>query len=206
MSFLDALYGAGKLSAQQREAILKGANPEQFGLNTYDLFWLAIGSPQRIPSIYVGTGAVDDAAFACLAGARSFLQTQLDELRAALAPVLPSADVLPGYSTAITNAALKAGAVIKRVRGGNITLASGGSVGDSDGTCGVSLAAAQGERAKFYPSGTRAPISGLPVGNVFRSNTGTLTLEPVSGEYTVAMGFSDGEGVDVLIIPREFPA
>jgi len=42
-TFLDALYGGGRLSASQRSAILDGADPSQFCLSDYDLFALTLG-------------------------------------------------------------------------------------------------------------------------------------------------------------------
>lgn len=42
-TFLDALYGGGRLGPSQRSAILDGADPAQFCLSDYDLFALTLG-------------------------------------------------------------------------------------------------------------------------------------------------------------------
>jgi hypothetical protein len=43
VSFLDALYAGGKLSAAQRDAILTGSDVTSFGLSQYDLYYLTVG-------------------------------------------------------------------------------------------------------------------------------------------------------------------
>lgn len=42
-SFLNALYAGGKISAQQRESILQGADVSTLLLSQYDLFYLTVG-------------------------------------------------------------------------------------------------------------------------------------------------------------------
>ena len=204
VQFLDALYGGDKLTAQQRSAILEGAEPWGFGLSAYDLFWLTFAHLIRVPASYIGHGTINDYELACLRGSSSPLQAQIDELRAQLAALQPANGVPEGAHTAKTNIALPSAAVVKRIGGGGITLASGALSGDSDGVIGVALAADSGATAFYFPTGSRAPIAGLPVGPLFRSSAGVLTATPAAGIYTIAMGFSDGEGVDVEIDSTEF--
>lgn len=129
-----------------------------------------------------------------------------DNTAGATGPAGPAGPAGNPYLQATTDSALSDGAVVKRVSGGHVDLATGSVTGSSDGAVGVALAAASGAMATFYPSGTRAPIAGLGVGPVFRDSTGYLTLSPASGLLTIACGYSDNVGVDVNIVPREFPA
>lgn len=127
--------------------------------------------------------------------------------RGATGPTGPTGPAGNPYLQATASGALADGAVCKRVSGGNVTLASGGTAGSGDGVNGVvHPAAADTATATFYPTGTRAPVAGVPVGSVYRSNTGTLVAfaSLVSGEKSNAMGYSDGVGVDVNI-GEEFP-
>jgi len=62
-----------------------------------------------------------------------------------------------------------------------------------------------GASATLYRTGSRCPVAGLPVGELWRSNTGTAVQYSsiVFGEYTNRIGYSDGAGVDVNIGPEE---
>jgi hypothetical protein len=64
---------------------------------------------------------------------------------------------------------------------------------------------AGGAAAQIYRTGSRCPVAGLPVGELWRSNTGTAVLYSslVVGEYSNRLGYSDGAGVDVNIGPEE---
>ena len=42
-AFLDALYGGGKVTQTQRDALLSGTDPSSVGLNQYDLWVLSVG-------------------------------------------------------------------------------------------------------------------------------------------------------------------
>ena len=120
----------------------------------------------------------------------------------ATGPTGPTGPAGNPYLQATTDSALSDGAVVKRVSGGHFNLGSGGTSGSSAGVVGVAHPAALiSTTANVYPSGTRAPVSGLPVGSVFRSNAGALVAygSLVAGEYSQRMGYSDGAGVDVLV-------
>ncbi len=88
------------------------------------------------------------------------------------------------------------------MQSGGVSLATGGASGDGAGASGIAHPAALiTALANIYGSGSRCPIAGVPIGPVFRSNTGTLVAygSLVVGEYSTRMGLSDGAGVDVLI-------
>ena len=117
-----------------------------------------------------------------------------------------------GPLTAITDAILVAGQVIKSVPGGHITKATGAagpsapSAGDGDGDLvkGVAYpAAAAGAQASWYPTGTEVPIPGLPIGPIYRSVAGLLVPGSglVAGDWTNQVGISDGAKLDVLVSP-----
>lgn len=118
----------------------------------------------------------------------------------------------PAPRRSLTDTALEAGHVIKAVAGGHIACALGSAgptsplAGDGSGDLVIGVAypaAAAGAEADWYPTGTRAPIAGLPVGPVFRSAAG----RPVAGadlavdDWTNGVGVSDGTGLEVLITP-----
>lgn len=121
-------------------------------------------------------------------------------------PTGPTGPAGPPYETVTSDTAASAGNVARRVSGGHIEKATGGAVGDGEGCVGMYGAnVAGGASATLYRTGSRCPVAGLPVGELWRSNTGTAVLygSLVVGEYTNLIGFSDGAGVDVLIGPEE---
>lgn len=112
----------------------------------------------------------------------------------------------PPYETVTTDTAASAGNVARRVSGGHIEKATGGVAGDGEGCVGMYGAnVAGGASATLYRTGSRCPVAGLPVGELWRSNTGTAVQYSsiVSGEYTNRIGYSDGASVDVNIGPEE---
>lgn len=116
-------------------------------------------------------------------------------------PQGPAGPAGTGYRQATAITALADGAVAKTVSGG-VSLASGGGPGSSDLVSGVVHPAALiTATANIYGSGSRCPIAGLPVGVLYRSNTGTLVVygSLVVGERSIRMGVSDGAGFDVLV-------
>jgi hypothetical protein len=125
-----------------------------------------------------------------------------DNTAGATGPAGPAGPAGNPYLQATTDSALSDGAAVKRVSGGHFSLGSGGTSGSSAGVVGVAHPAALiSTTANVYPSGTRAPVAGLPVGYVYRSNAGALVAygSLVPTEFSQCMGFSDGAGVDVLV-------
>jgi hypothetical protein len=125
-------------------------------------------------------------------------------------PAGPAGPAGAGPLSRITDGALVAGSVVKSVSAGHVDKASGGGgptgpgEADGDGDCVIGVSAATwapAATAQIYPTGQTAPIAGLPVGALYRSNTGTLiNLDSViSGEWTQKIGVSDGAVFDVLI-------
>lgn len=128
----------------------------------------------------------------------------------------PAAPAGTGAATALlkslTDADLVAGQVIKSVAGGHITKAAGAagpstpSAGDGDGDLvkGVAYpAAAAGTEASWYPTGAEVPITGLPIGPIYRSAAGLLVAgsDLVADDWTNQIGISDGAKLDVLVSP-----
>ena len=110
------------------------------------------------------------------------------------------------YESVTTDDAASAGQVARRVASGNIELATGGALGDGDGTVGFYGAAVSGGgTAQLYKTGSRCPVAGLPLGVLWRSNTGTAVLygSLVPGEFTNRLGYSDGTAIDVNVGPEE---
>lgn len=129
---------------------------------------------------------------------------------AAVEPLQPAVAGPPGpagpagvpYLQATAASAFTSGQVAKAVSGGSITLCTGAASGEGDLIRGVvHPAAAMGATANFYPDGAEAPISGLPVGPVFRLSSGGLGdwAAVSSGDYTQQMGVSDGTRVQVRV-------
>lgn len=117
-----------------------------------------------------------------------------------------------GARSSLTDTDLESGQVIQAVPGGHIARALGGAgpssplAGDGSGdrVKGVAFpAAAAGSLAVWYPTGTYAPIPGLPVGPVYRSALGRLVpgSDLVDKDWTNQIGISDGLGLEVLISP-----
>jgi hypothetical protein len=105
-----------------------------------------------------------------------------------------------------SDTAASAGNVARRVSGGNAEKATGGTAGTGLGALGLyGVNVAGGAAAQIYRTGSRCPVAGLPVGELWRSNTGTAVLYSslVVGEYSNRLGYSDGAGVDVNIGPEE---
>ena len=124
----------------------------------------------------------------------------------ATGPAGPAGPAGNPYESVTTNDAASAGQVARRVTGGNVELADGGAVGSGDATVGLyGAAVAGGATAQIYRSGSRCPVAGLPIGVLWRSNTGGAVLYAslVSGEYTNKLGYSDGAGVDVNVGAEE---
>lgn len=121
-------------------------------------------------------------------------------------PTGPAGPAGPQYQTATTDSAASAGEVARRVSGGHVEKATGGTVGSGLGTLGLYGGnVTGGGSAQIYGSGSRCPVAGLPVGELWRSNTGTAVLygSLVVEEYSNRLGYSDGAGVDVNIGPEE---
>lgn len=118
----------------------------------------------------------------------------------------------PAPRQSLTDTALEAGHVIKAVAGGHIACALGSAgpttplAGDGSGDLVIGVAypaAAAGSEAAWYPTGTRAPIPGLPVGPIYRSAAGRLVTgtDLVVDDWTNLVGISDGIGLEVLVTP-----
>ena len=133
-------------------------------------------------------------------------QEAWDEL-AARVRTLENDPSLSPYESVTTDTAASAGNVARRVASGNIELATGGALGDGDGTVGFYGAAVSGGgTAQLYKTGSRCPVAGLPLGVLWRSNTGTAVLYGpplVPGEFTNRLGYSDGTAIDVNVGPEE---
>lgn len=128
--------------------------------------------------------------------------------RLTLEPQAPAAAGPPGpagppgnaYHSVVTDSAASAGQVAKVASGGHVQLATGATEAANEGLCGIygTNVAAAGT-AQVYGPGTRAPIAGLGVGEVFRTSAGNLVLwgNPalVSGDYTRRCGNSDNSFV-----------
>ncbi len=107
-----------------------------------------------------------------------------------------------GPVSVISDSAAAAGQVAKVASGGHVTLATGPTEADNEGLCAIYGAAVlAGAQVSVYPPGTRAPIAGLPVGEVFRNSSGSLVAwgDPslTSGNYTRRCGNSSG--IDVWV-------
>jgi len=113
---------------------------------------------------------------------------------------------LSPYESVTTDDAASAGQVARRVASGNVEVGDGITAADGDGVIGLyGAAVAGGGTAQIYKSGSRCPVAGLPVGVLWRSNTGTAVLYAslTPGDYTNRLGYSDGNGVDVNVGPSE---
>ena len=133
-------------------------------------------------------------------------QEAWDELAARVRKLENDPSLSP-YESVTTDTAASAGNVARRVASGNIELATGGALGDGDGTVGFYGAAVSGGgTAQLYKTGSRCPVAGLPLGVLWRSNTGTAVLYGpplVPGEFTNRLGYSDGTAIDVNVGPEE---
>lgn len=119
---------------------------------------------------------------------------------------------LPGVRQDSTDTDLEAGQVIKLVAGGTIARALGAAgpssplAGDGSGDLVVGVAwpaATAGSVAMWFATGSSVPISGLPVGPIFRSPLGRLVAgsDLSQDDWTNQVGISDGTRLEVLISP-----
>jgi hypothetical protein len=84
--------------------------------------------------------------------------------------------------------------VAKVAAAGHVELATGNAEADNEGLCGIYGAnVAMGGSAQVHGPGSRAPIAGLGVGEVFRTSAGDLVLYPalLTGDYTRRCGNTD---------------
>jgi hypothetical protein len=124
----------------------------------------------------------------------------------AVGPPGPPGPAGTPYESVTTDTAASAGQVARRVASGNVELATGAAAADGDAVIGIYGAAVAGAgTAQIYKTGSRCPVAGLPVGVLWRSNTGGAVLygSLVLNEFTNRLGYSDGNGVDVSVGPSE---
>jgi|SRR6185295_13512754 len=123
----------------------------------------------------------------------------------------PPSPPLPAQSS-ITDTILPPNCVIRKVSGGHIELANGVSgpstpnAGDGSGDLVVGVAlpgASPGDLVPWWSTGQVVPISGLPVGPIFRDGNGLLVDETGinNGDWTNLIGQSDGVSLILNIQP-----
>lgn len=120
----------------------------------------------------------------------------------ATGPTGPAGPPGTPYETVTSDTAASAGNVARRKTNGHVEKATGGTQADSLGVVALySAAVLLGASTDIYKPGSRLPVAGLPVGDLYRSNTGTAVLYAslVVGEWTNGLGYSDGNGLDVNI-------
>lgn len=124
----------------------------------------------------------------------------------AVGPPGPPGPAGTPYESVTTDTAALAGQVARRVSSGNVELAAGAAEGDGEGVLGLyGAAVSPAGTAQIYKSGSRCPVAGLPIGDLYRSGTGDAVLYSSlsSGDWTNRIGYSNGAVVDINVGAEE---